>query len=110
MKAYLTVRGETVPVTLQVKKYYDGGLCINLIDQTEGYHPVFCRLTVSLGQVPDVDMSDSAFLDTNDCPWAEEFVTKLGIAVPSGITQQSGHWIYPLYYFNLEEINKYVEV
>lgn len=110
MKTKLTVRGKTYPVTFQINKYTNGNLCLSLIDHSEGYPAPFCRLTTNLGPVSEVDMSDSAFIDTNNCPWAEDFLTNLEVAVPSGILQQSGYCTYPLYYFNMNEIRKYVEV
>lgn len=110
MKATLKAWSREIPVTLEVKNYYNGNLAIQVTDYSEGYPSPYAKLTVNLGELPKgAPKEDSAFVDTNNCPWAEEFITNLGIAVPSGIFRQSGFCIYPLYYFNLKEVKKYEE-
>lgn len=46
---------------------------------------------------------DTAFIDTNNNPWAEEFLVENGIAKPTGLTARSGYCIYPLYKFDMSK-------
>ena len=48
-----------------------------------------------------------AYIDTNNCPWAESILTENNWGVPTGKQMASGFCIYPLYKLNLEEISKY---
>lgn len=41
-----------------------------------------------------------AFLDINNCPWAEEWLKKNNLAEPAGYSRQSGFVTYPLYKWN----------
>lgn len=45
-----------------------------------------------------------AFVDTNNYPNIEKFLTENGLATPVGVFGQSGYCVYPLYAFNLEKI------
>ena len=47
------------------------------------------------------------FLDMNNCPWAAEFVKKLGIGKDTGLSRRNGYCIYPLYEFNMEKVREY---
>jgi hypothetical protein len=49
-------------------------------------------------QTPDKNML--AFLDTNNCPWVEEFLEENHIAKRTGIFAPSGFCTYPLYEFH----------
>lgn len=61
----------------------------------------FATITVNLGHF--LQGKDYAYVDTNNCPWAEEFLTSNGLAEPTGIHHQSGWCEYPLYKFNIEK-------
>ena len=41
-----------------------------------------------------------AFIDINNCPWAEEWLKKNNLAEPAGYSRQSGFVTYPLYKWN----------
>ena len=45
-----------------------------------------------------------AFVDTNNCPWAEKFLIENKIATPMGIYGHSGYCRYPLYAFDITDI------
>ena len=45
-----------------------------------------------------------AFVDTNNCPWAEEFIQENGLGEFTGIYGNSGFCTYPLYEFNLGKL------
>lgn len=96
----LTKTGKTYPVTLQFSKYtVNDKLAVQLIDAAAPWSP-FATLTVNLS---DPRQNDTlAFVDTNNCPWAEEFLADNHIAENTGISMPSGFCMYPLYKFNKE--------
>lgn len=59
----------------------------------------FAVLTVNLDCYSGMNNQNDrrAFVDSNNCPWALEFLAENGIAKPVGILQQSGFCLYPLY-------------
>ena len=62
----------------------------------------FATLTVNI-EASDIVASDRrAFVDTNNCPWAEEFIKVNNLGIPTGYTAFSGYCEYPLYEFNLD--------
>ncbi len=87
---------------------------ISLTAETEYGEEPFAVLTKSFGEF--VCMKDCAYIDTNNCPFADEFI-KLGIAEDTGFTKNSGFCIYPLWKFDEnflreiggEEYEKYSE-
>lgn len=56
---------------------------------------LIATLTVNFGKVSD----GYAFVDTNNCPWAEKFIKDNNLGKPTGAVRQSGYCIYPLYEF-----------
>lgn len=73
-------------------------LAIQLYDAQD--HSPFARLTVNLGwKLPE----NQAFVDTNNCPWAEKFIKENGLGKPLNKFESSGYCDYPLYEFNLEK-------
>lgn len=109
MTATLKAWGKEIPVTLSISQYQNGATAIVVTDHSEGYPQPYSKLTVNIPSVHITD-GDLAFVDVNNCPWAEEFITDLEIAFPTGITHRSGYVDYPLYMFSLKEIQKYSEV
>lgn len=77
----------------------DGSLAIELVSKTEG--PI-AMLTVCL-DTPGLGDEDT-FVDVNNCPWAEEFISESGIGEPVGLTKTSGYCRYPLYRFDLNKL------
>lgn len=87
-------------VELRPGKYWDnGGLAIQLFMDTG---EPFATLTVNLCRLN----WGYAYLDTNNCPWAEDFVKKYGIAEPTGKSCVSGWCEYPLYKFDMKKIGE----
>ena len=83
-----------------VKKNYvnNGNLAIRMIDEDE--FP-FATLTVNLGgKLAD----DVAYVDVNNCPWAEDFIEGNNLGVPTGMIGMSGWCFYPQYKFDLSKI------
>ena len=94
--------GKEYDVTVMAKKYVDGGLAVKmdyLDDEFNCWMP-FATLTVNLGRMN----YGYAYVDTNNCPWAEEFIAENGLGEPTGKTCCSGFCVYPLYKFNMEKI------
>ena len=82
-------------VTIQKKNYRDNGnLALQLWEPEEG---PFATLTVNLGKkLP----ANQAFVDTNNCPWGEEFIEENGLGKDTGKFGFSGYCVYPLYEFD----------
>lgn len=49
-------------------------------------------------------------LDTNNCPWAVEFVESNDLGENTGRTVRSGYCTYPVVKLNVEKIGEYLEV
>ena len=96
MKTYnVRAWGKTYNVVITPTKYVDGGLAVVMDDPVEG---PFATVTVNLGR----QNYGYAYVDTNNCPWAPEFLKKNGLAEFTGKTCRSGFVEYPLYKFNME--------
>ena len=90
----------TYDVTIKTGKYlYGDNLAIELI--TDTIEP-FATLTKNLAEwtLP----GDKAFVDTNNCPWAEKFIADNKLGRPTGMTGTSGYCTYPLYRFYMEKL------
>ena len=84
-------------VELRAMEYYaNKNLAIEMFSPTEG---PFARLTVNLG---DKLKDGFAYVDTNNCPWAEDFIVENGLGKDTGVIGRSGYCMYPLYEFNME--------
>jgi len=90
----------TYNVSIETSTYYCGdNLAISLI--TEDGEP-FAILSVNL---PEWTLpKDKAFVDTNNCPWAEKFIVDNKLGRPTGITGTSGYCVYPQYKFDVEKL------
>ena len=64
---------------------------------------LFSVLTVNLDNA-ELQSDTTAYLDTNNNPWAEKFVKENGIADPTFLMEKSGFWNYPLYCFDLKTL------
>lgn len=70
----------------------------------------FAILTVNIEDSNNLERfgyKDAAFVDVNNCPWAESFLTENGLAKPLGLHGVSGYCEYPLYRFFLDRIKEY---
>lgn len=94
--------GKTYDVRIEANRYMDNNtLAISLICSTG---EPFCNLTVNLFESAIWGDKDTAFVDTNNCPWAEEFIAEHELGEPVGYSASSGFCTYPLYKFNLEKV------
>ena len=94
--------GKDYDVTVKVNEYVDGGLALTMDYMDEDYHCMmpFATLTVNLGR----QNYGYAYVDTNNCPWAEKFIEENGLGEFTGKTCVSGFCCFPLYKFNMEVI------
>ena len=95
--------GKTYQVSVNPGKYVKGGLALKMgyLDEEFGCEMPFATLTVNLGMKLG---ENEAFVDTNNCPWAEEFIEKYGLGEPTGELGFSGYCVYPAYKFDLSKI------
>jgi len=93
--------GKTYRVSLTGKRYIQGNnLAISMHD-TETYEP-FAKLTVNLREGLK---ENQGYVDTNNCPWAIDFIKKYELGKPTGDVFRSGYCVYPLYEFDMEKLN-----
>ncbi len=87
--------GEIYNVKMEKNEYNNNGnLAIRLID-TETGEP-FAIMTKNL----DVKLpKNRAYVDTNNCPWAEDFIRKYKLGFSLRQYRRSGYCSYPLYEF-----------
>ena len=64
----------------------------------------FAVLTVN---IEDVHRAECQYVDTNNCPWAEQFIREYNLGAPTGNFGMSGFCLYPEYRFDIEELKKY---
>ena len=89
----------TYRVIVSKQKYQSNDtLAIRLIDE-EG---PFAIITVNLDCYGASD--DMAYVDTNNCPWAEEFIKENKLGEHTGTYGKSGFCTYPLYRFDLKAL------
>ena len=96
------------PVTVSFRHYTaNNTLAVVLIDAgTNVINSIFATITVNIpGVFEDYQDETHAYIDTNNCPWAENFLQENGIAKPwKNFKGKSGYCEYPLYEFDLNSI------
>ena len=90
-------------LTLVRSHYLYGGVLAVIAVEPNG--ECFTVLTVNIEDFPTKD-SSYAFVDTNNNPWAEQFLVENEIATPVGFSVPSGYCMYPLYKFDLSKIKE----
>lgn len=73
-------------------------VCLDEVDDKGNIGEHFDTITTSFGDL--VSVKNAAYIDTNNCPYAENMLAKSGIARNLGMTRQSGFCEYPLYQFD----------
>lgn len=51
---------------------------------------------------------NEAYIDTNNCPWAEDFIKGYQLGKPTGRKVRSGFCEYPVYRFNMGTLRSYM--
>ena len=91
---------------LRVARYQvDNSMAIEIWNREDG--PI-ARITVCIAGSMLAD--DEVVLDTNNCPWAVEFVESNGFGEDTGRRVRSGYCVYPVVKLNVEKICEYLEV
>lgn len=88
-----------------IRTYQKGHrLAVELVDEN---YEMFDYLTVNIDYQMSNDNDESlAFIDTNNVPWAEEYILKHKLGVKTGYYGLSGYCTYPEYRFDLSKLNK----
>lgn len=91
-------------VYLKIGKYMaDNSIAIEAWNRTEGS---IARITVCLTD-PFLRENES-YVDTNNCPWALDFIREYELGKESGYMKRSGYCNYPAVSFDMEQIKKYI--
>ena len=73
---------------------------LNAVEDGEMY----AVITVNIDDSDFLCDDHTAFVDTNNCPWAEQFIKDNKIGEPTGYYGNSGYCMYPLYVFDTEKL------
>ena len=80
----------------------DNSVCVDLWNEEEG---AIARLTTCLC---DRSLKENeSYLDTNNCPWAINFVKKYNLGEVSESRCRSGYCTYPVVTWNMDELKKH---
>lgn len=91
---------------LRMTRYQaDNSRAIEIWNREDGQ---IARITVCI--TGSMLAEDETVLDTNNCPWAVEFVESNGLGENTGRTVRSGYCVYPIVKLNIEKIGEYLEV
>ncbi|OUM63119.1 hypothetical protein PIROE2DRAFT_10431 [Piromyces sp. E2] len=99
---YFKRKDKTHKLMIQVSKYevYENTF-LTFFDMEEG---PFCRITVNIIPFNDPAL---ACIDTNNHPFLEDIIKEYDLGEPIGISIPSGFCRYPVYRFNLTQIEKH---
>ena len=86
-----------------VRSFYtdNNTLAIILLENTGAE---FAVITVNLEDSDFMTDKTCAFIDTNNCPWAEKFLQDTKLGSPKNVWASSGYCTYPLYTFDIAQI------
>lgn len=80
----------------------DNTLSISILNATDG---AIATITKCLNDSSNAE--NESFVDTNNCPWALDFIEEYHLGEFTGMHGKSGYCTYPLYRFNMDELRKY---
>lgn len=80
----------------------DNSLFIEIISEED--EPI-AVITVCL--VDESLESNESYIDTNNCPWALDFIQEYQLGEITGRTRQSGYCTYPSVKFNIDKLKQY---
>ena len=93
--------GCTVEVWCVLGEYESNGTLAVQLFCEEG---PFASLTVNVED--GCAGGDYAYVDTNNCPWAQKFIAENGLGETTGIVGFSGRCQYPLYLFHRDRLKE----
>ena len=86
----------------EINKYRDNDhIAVSIFSSEEG---PFSPVTVNISGIERFPKNYSC-VDTNNAPFIEKLIKKLGIATPAGITLKSGWCTYPVYIFDEDKLS-----
>ncbi len=94
--------------TLHTNEYVaNKSLYIGIIGKCEGeeYPEPIADLTICLPN-ERTPKANEAYVDTNNCPWAMQFIEENGLGTETGLYGLSGYCMYPLVEFNMDKIRE----
>ena len=95
--------GTIAKVTINYSQYMDPkNVAVILNDANDG--SCWAKLSTNIRPLPDGQFA----VDTNNCPTAEDFLSKYNIATSTGKSIQSGFCTYPIYALTETEYKKYL--
>ena len=98
-----SITGET-QVTFDIQQYMNNrAMFIGLMCNEDGYEEPFGDVTVNLSVAAP---NYCGYLNVNDMPDIEKFITDNDIGEFTGFTQRSGFCEYPLYLFNVDKLRE----
>lgn len=98
--------GEKYTCAFDVAKYSNNGntaIRILYYDKDFDCYMPYATLTVNFKKLPE----NMVYLDTNNCPWAEDIVEELNLGEPTDCFEFSGFCVYPQYRLNIDKIKEY---
>ena len=99
-----TSEGRIEQIRIVVSSYQsNNSLCVGMFSLEDGYPSPCGNLTIDLpGEVPEY----CAYIDTDNIPESEDFLTKNAIAEFTGLEKKWGNVSYPLYLFEPERLRE----
>lgn len=98
----INVYGHTYKVNVLSTRYtFYNSLAV--VMETVNEEP-FATITVNLPDSKGLK-ENLAFIDTNNCPWAVDFLTENKIAIDTGVRASSGYCTYPLFEFDMSKLS-----
>ncbi len=95
----LVTHREELEVILDIEHYSNNNnIAIQLYDAEDG--EPYATITTNIIPLPEGCVA----LDTNNCPWAEEFLESLGVLEDALGEIQSGFCEYPVYQLDLDKL------
>lgn len=90
-------------VYLKVGKYVsDDSLAVGIWNRENG-----CIATLTVCLSDPFLRKDESYVDTNNCPWALDFIREYKLGKESGYMKWSGYCNYPAVRFDAEQLKKY---
>ena len=97
----------TYRVQAIITKYINNEKLAIALEEKDGFP--FCNLTVNLEGYDDIP-DDCAFVDSNNCPWAWDFIEEYELGEFTGEYGCSGFCMYPPFKFDFDAIDRANEV
>lgn len=98
----LNAYGKIYDVMVKTETYVNNNNLAVIVYETDDEYYPFAFLTINT----DVKLpKNMAFVDINNCEWAEEFIKDNELGEPANYYNTSGYVDYPLYKFDLEKVN-----